>query len=165
MGNRKSKTPAVTVTASPVVTRGPERTYNRRIDSNGRGVGFWPTAGNRGDGMVWTEGIRNAPYAEVPAVGATMTLCATSAEVPGHTLHFASVHSTGRLVYRCGARKVVIHPAAMPTVPDGMTADMLLCSLPLVAVEAPKAPTVTPKVDAATVPPVDAPKAAKAAKA
>ena len=133
---------------------GPKRTYNRKHDSKGRGVGMWAEDLGPSSGMcVWSEGIGNAPYATVPAVHSTMTLHVSAVEVPGHTLsYFETKHyseADQRHVYKCGTRKVVIHDAAMPSTPEGMKnpPPMLACSLPLVGASGTVSPAPAPSLD------------------
>ena len=129
---------------------GVERTYIRRSDSHGRGVGMYPTDGQCASraSVAWTEGLSNIPYDSIPAVGDTMTLRFSTSEVPGFTL--TRSHPTPKgwgVYYRSGARRVVIHNEALPVLPEGMTPKYLICSLPLtVGAPVDTAPVVTEPV-------------------
>ena len=129
---------------------GPKRNYYRRHDSSGRGVGMWPEDLGPSSGMaVWSEPVQKAPYAAVPAVGDTMTLHASALNVPGYTLTYEKTYDNGSHLYKCGARRAVIHDAAMPAMPEGMTGPpaMLVCSLPLVGATGAVTPTVAPAIE------------------
>ena len=154
--NMAKLTKAVKAAVAKVVETlmGPERVYIRRSDSHGRGVGMYPTDGRCASraSVAWTEGLANIPYSAVPAVGDTMTLRFSASEVPGFTLTLSHPTSKGwGSYYRSGARRIVIHTEALPTLPDGMAPKYLVCSLPLTT----GAPVVTAPV--VTVPVVTVP--------